>query len=695
MKFLPLIFLFISNSLFSQTYPNSPKIPQIDVYHDTEIKDDYQWLENQDGTLVNQWVANQNDVSEKYLKKILLRTSASLKINKYMFSDVDILRREKRTENNRHKRYFRLYYPNQNETPDIYYKYGATGKYVPFLRSSLFSTQGEINISNLRSSKDNEYLAVQYNHNGSDWNDIKIVNIDDKKILEDHIENTKFSNINWYKKGFFYTQYPFDSIKGKTILPKIRYHKLGSNQDNDQIIIQAKNDLESLNLYSDKEEKIYIIKKENPESNNFSYYYYEAGSDQIRFRPLLKEIEYELNISGFKNDLILARTSMETQQLLVAINPKDPSNWKILSPNYENAILSGYEIMDKKIILSYHGEKNDFIIAVDYNGKVLNELSIMPGVSVASLNYNKDSKRFTYSVESYTIPRVLYKLDLEKFESELYDKTKVNFDFKDYKFQSTTFKSHDGTEVPIFIVFKKELKTDGSTPFLLKTYGGYGNIARPRYDPGIVYFLENNGAFAYVDVRGGGKLGNSWWEDGKNLNKKNSFLDFIAASEYLIEKGYTAPKKIAITGTSHGGLVMGAALTMRPDLFGSAAIDVGVLDMLRFENFTVGATNTNISEFGSVKKVEEFNNLLSYSPYHNVDDSISYPSTLIMTGKYDDRVPPLHSYKFTALLQNNPAQENPVLLWTQDETGHYGASNMEDKLIENAYKYGFLLDELK
>ncbi len=697
-KYCPLaiILLFLSKPVFSQiVYPSSPSIPVIDVYHDTEIIDNYQWLENQEGPKVSQWVDDQNSVSEKYLKRMLNKSSASLEMNKYMYSDVDFLRREKRTEENRDKRYFRLYYVNNYGTPDIFYKYGATGKYVPYLRNAMLSSAGNINISNLRTSKNNDYLAVQYNQNGSDWNDIKIVKIEDKLILNDLVENTKFSNINWYKNGFFYTEYPNDSINAKTIFPKIRYHLIGNSQSKDQVIIQTRNSMESLDLYSDETEEIYVIKKENPESNSYSYYYYEPVTNNIRFRPFLKDIKYELYIRGFKKDLILARTSMDSKQLLVAIDPKDPGNWKILSPSYENAILTGQEILDDKVLLSYHGEVNDFIIAVDYEGKVLNELSITPGLSVSSMDFNKDSKRFIYTVESYTIPQVLYKLDLDKFTSELYDKTKVNFDFKDYKFRKTTFKSHDGVEVPIFIVFKDELKTDGNTPFLLKTYGGYGVIGTPRYDPGIVYFLENNGAFAYVNVRGGGKLGNSWWVDGKNLKKKNAFLDFIGASEFLIEKGYTSPKKIAITGGSHGGLVMGAAITMRPDLYGSAAIDVGALDMLRFENFTIGATNTNLSEFGSVKNEDEFKNLLSYSPYHNIDYTIPYPSTLIMTGKYDNRVPPLHSYKFTALMQNNPNQKNPILLWTQDKTGHYGASNIEDKLLENSYKYGFLLNELK
>lgn len=688
--------IFITKPVKSQiVYPSSPIVPVTDVYHDTEILDNYQWLEKQEELQVSNWVDEQNEVSVKYLKRMLNRSKAYLKINRYMFSDLDFLRREQSTEENRHKRYFRLYYVNTYGTPDIFYKYGATGKYVPFLRNAKFSTDGEINISNLRTSKNNDYLAVQYNQNGSDWNKIKIVKIDDKLILNDVVENTKFSDINWLKNGFFYTEYPNDSINGKTVFPKIRYHPIGNDQSRDQVIIQTKNSLESFDLYSDKSETIYVIKKENPEDNSFSYYYYQPITNNIRFKPMLKDIKYELNIQGFKKDLIFARTSMDSKQLLVAINPKDPGNWKIISPTYENTLLTGQEIMDDKIILSYQGENNDFIIAVDFEGKVINELSIQPGLSVGSLYFNEDSKRFIYSVESFTIPSVLYKLNLNDFTSELYDKTKVNFDFKDYKFQKTTFKSHDGVEVPIFIVFKDELKTDGSTPFLLKTYGGYGNIGSPRYDPGIVYFLENDGAFAYVDVRGGGKLGNSWWEDGKNLNKRNSILDFIGAAEFLIEKGYTAPKKIAITGASHGGLVMGAAITMRPDLYGSAAIDVGVLDMLRFGNFTVGATNTNISEFGSVKNEEEFKNLLSYSPFHNIDYSKNYPSTLVMTGRYDDRVPPLHSYKFTAKMQNNPSQKNPILLWTQDKTGHYGASNMEDRVLENSFKYGFLLNELE
>ena len=257
------------------------------------------------------------------------------------------------------------------------------------------------------------------------------------------------------------------------------------------------------------------------------------------------------------------------------------------------------------------------------------------------------------------------------------------------------FKSHDDTEVPLFIVYKDSLKTNGDTPFLLTTYGGYGVIAKPSFNPGAIYFIENGGAFAYVHVRGGGEFGNEWREQGKKLNKKNTILDFSGAAEYLINEGYTKPKKIAAIGGSHGGLIVAAAIIEKPEIFGAAVIDVGVLDMLRFERSVVGSRYTNLNEFGSVKNEAEFKNLYSYSPYHNLDASINYPSMLIMTGSHDTRVPPHNSYKFAAKLQNGENQKNPILLWSQNQTGHFGANKYNAIYEELAFTYSFLLNELK
>ena len=286
------------------------------------------------------------------------------------------------------------------------------------------------------------------------------------------------------------------------------------------------------------------------------------------------------------------------------------------------------------------------------------------------------------------------KLRIYNFKYIIKGETKVNFDYKKYQFKKEFITSHDGTKVPIFIVYKDFLNLNGNTPMLLKTYGGYGTINGPRFNAGIIYFLENGGAFAYVNVRGGGELGVDWWEKGKRLNKRNSILDFISAAEYLIEEGYTKPSKLAVTGTSHGGLVVASAIMIRPNLFGSAVINKGVLDMLRVEKFTVGATSTNLSEYGSTENKIDFLNLKSYSPYHTIDTTISYPSMLIITADADNRVPPLHSFKFAAKLQSNINQIKPILIWTQKNAGHYGANKMFDKLEEYNYIYGFLFHEL-
>ena len=317
------------------------------------------------------------------------------------------------------------------------------------------------------------------------------------------------------------------------------------------------------------------------------------------------------------------------------------------------------------------------------------------GLSVSSLNFSEEFNKFYFKLSSYTVPPVTCQLDLENYSFEYLGKVEVGFDAKRYKFLRKNFTSQDGTKVPMFIVYKDSLPKNGNTPFLLNTYGGYGQIAKPNYKPGVIYFIENGGAYAYIHVRGGGELGEKWREAGKKLNKKNSILDFTSAAEFLIDEGYTKPKKIAITGGSHGGLIIAAAIIQKPELFGAAVIDVGVTDMLRFENSAVGSTFTNINEFGSVSNELEFNNLLSYSPYHNIDSKVNYPSMLIVTGSDDTRVPPYHSFKFAAKLQSNPEQKNPILLWTQDNTGHFGANEANSIIKENAFIYGFLMEELK
>ena len=597
-------------------------------------------------------------------------------------------------ENYKDKYFFRLMYSGINVPPSIYYKKGLSGSYEHLISPTSISRKDLIILGYYKASKNDNFLAYQYSRNGSDWNEIKIVQIKKRRFFNDIIKHTKFSDINWFGQGFFYKKFPFDSISGKTIFPKIMYHKLDTPQEQDSMVFEASNENEFLSLFNSEDEDFYIIKKENYEDKTYSFYYLDSYVNGLEFNILFENSKYDLNVISYKNNVVFAKAIINGYEHIISFSKNEPKKWKILTPKYENAVLTGYEFLENNIILSYQSLQNGIITKVDYEGNILNELATPQGLTIGGLEYHNGFKKFFFTLSSYIIPSVQYKLDLELFKYEIVGKTEVGFDPKNYKFSQRFFTSFDGTQVPIFIVFKDSLKTDKNTPFLLKTYGGYGTKGFPRYDPGVVYFLENGGAFAYVNIRGGGELGVNWWESGKKLKKINGIKDFISASEYLIEQGYTRPKKIAITGSSHGGLITASSAIMRPDLFGAAVIDVGVLDMLRFENFTVGATSTNLSEFGTVTKYEEFKNLYSYSPFHNINNAINYPSMLIVTGNHDDRVPPLHSYKFAGRLQNNPSQINPVLLWTQNNTGHYGANKLGDKVEENSYIYGFLFHEL-
>lgn len=676
-------------------YPSAKEIPVVNTYHGVDITDNYQWLELENSEDVRNWTKEQNDISEKFLTKMVRETRTEEQMNKYMFRKTGKYEGKALTKAAEDNYYFAMYYTSYQNTPSLFYRKGFRGKNKVLVNSESISAKDEIILQNYTTSKDNKFLAYQYNRNGSDWMEIKVVEPNGRKHHPDVIKDSKHSGVYWLGEGFFYTRFPHDSLTGKSVNPEIRYHLLGQRQEQDQLIFKTSDDKEFLSMFRSREEDMYVIQREDFDRDTYSYYFLDPSKTQLSFRPLLLNIPYDISFAHFDKKALIGVAGIRNNTHLISVPLDQPQNLRILSPNYQDAFFKDHVILEDRIVMSFQGPKNDIITVIDFEGNVLKEIPMLAGLSLGSLVFREEFEEFLFSLQSYTIPEVLYRLDLDTYKYEIVEQTQVNFDFKEYKFTDTFFTSHDGTKVPIFIVYKNELKKDGSTPFLLKTYGGYGQLGSPGYDPGVVYFLENGGAFAYVHVRGGGKLGNDWWEAGKRLNKKNSYLDLISGAEYLVQEGFTSPKSIAITGGSHGGMVTAAAAIARPDLFGAAVVDVGITDMLRFENFSVGATSTNLGEFGSVTNEEDFKNLYSYSPYHNIEEGVNYPSMLITTGTHDTRVPPLHSYKFAARLQNNPGQEDPVLLWTQDQTGHFGASNMTDRLKENSFIYGFLFSQLE
>ena len=673
-------------------YPVTEKIKVIDTFHEIQVIDNYRWLENTKSLKVKDWVKKQNKIAKKYLNRII-NSNGSIKKMKELYwyqMNYDSYKQHKKN----YDYYYRLMFAGRNSPLTIYYTKGNKTSFEKLVGPKSISKKDQINFTRLRPSYDNRFLAYQYNRNGSDWEEIKIVGIKKRRFFKETIKEVVNPQINWYRQGFFYIKNKYNKDKISRAFPEVMYHKLGTPQSADEKILNVSTKNEKLNLYGTENQSIYIIKKSDKFKKKFSYYYLKPNDSTKKFNSLFKNISYDMDIVRFKSDTVTAITRIKNKKYLITFPIKQQKKWALLSPSYKDAVFTDYEFAEDKIVTSFQTDNASLITVSNSKGKVLGEVITPNGLSVSGLYYDTEKKELTFKLSSYTVPPVTCQLDLNAYTFKYLGKTQVSFDATKYKFMRKKFTSHDGKKVPMFIVYKDSLPKNGKTPFLLKTYGGYGSIAKPSFDPGVIYFIENGGAFAYVHIRGGGEFGYDWWQEGRNLNKKNGIVDFTKGAEFLIKEGYTQPKKIGIIGTSHGGLIAAAAMIQSPEYFGAAVINVGALDMLRMENTEAGAYYVNINEFGSVTKKNEFYNLHSYSPFHTLKEGINYPSTLLITGSNDSRVPPHQSYKFAGKMQNNTFQENPVLLWTQDKAGHYGANKYNRIFEEQSYIYSFLINEL-
>ena len=374
------------------------------------------------------------------------------------------------------------------------------------------------------------------------------------------------------------------------------------------------------------------------------------------------------------------------------IDPLKPFNWREIAPDYTESLLQNVIPFDDRIVAVYQNNQHPIITVFDYSGAVLYNLKLPVATSVDGFSGQGTDEELLYSFKSYTIPPVVYKFNIKTFKSELTKQTSVTFGWKNIEYKEVEYLSKDSVLVPMILVYEKGIKMDGTNPTILEAYGGFGIVAQPSFDPGIVYFIKHGGIYAFANIRGGGDKGKDWARKGRGIYKQNSLDDFISAAEYLIQNKYTSKEKLASTGSSNGGLVVAATAIQRPDLFKAVVPVVAPLDMLRFEKFTVGHWHTD--EYGTVKDSLSFTKLLNYSPYQNVKEGINYPSMLVITSDNDDRVPPFHSYKFVAKLQNRSIQKNPVILKVEKKSGHNGASTLLAGVKEKADIYGFIMYEL-
>ena len=668
-----------NESAMKLNYPETRTEDQVDNYFGKDVADPYRWLEIDTAAEVEAWVKAQNEVTFGYLESIPYREAIRQRCEA-LYNYPKLSSPFKAGD-------YYFFYKNdglQNQAV-IYFQKGLDGEPEVFIDPNALSTDGTVSIGLAGLSKDNKYVTYSRSEAGSDWEEFHVMEIATKQELPDLLKWVKFSEASWWKDGFFYSRYPEPAkgteLSGDNKDHSVYYHKLGTPQDQDKLIYR---DFENPNLYhygAVTEDDKYFILYKTPGTDGFATYYKDLEKDGP-FVELFGGYDNKSTVVHHTGGKFLVHTDIDAPNYrLIAVDPQNPGkeNWVDVIPESEN-LLEGASTGGMKLFASYLEKATNRIYQYDYDGS--NKKTIeLPGLgSAGGFSGKEDETLLFYAYYSFVYPPTIFKYEVTTGESSIFFKTDLTFNPEDFEEKQVTFKSKDGTNVTMFIVHKKGLELNGKNPTLLYGYGGFNISETPRFSTSRIVLLENGGVFAQPNLRGGGEYGEEWHKAGMLLNKQNVFDDFIAAAEYLIAEGYTSNEKLGIYGGSNGGLLVGACMTQRPDLFAVAMPAVGVMDMLRYHKFTVG--KGWIPEYGCADSTEtDFKNLLAYSPLHNLKPGTEYPATMITTGDHDDRVVPAHSFKFAAELQKVQAGDKPVIIRIETDAGH-GAGKPTSKIIE-------------
>lgn len=662
-------------------YPYTKKDSVIDDYFGTLIPDPYRWLEDDNASDTKAWVIEQNQVTENYLDQIPFRQAIKKKLT-------DIWNYPKESAPFKVGEYYLVSKNDGLQNQNIWFiKTGIDGKEDVLLDPNQLSPDGTSAISLLGSSKDKKYLAYSVAQSGSDWSNIYVMELTTRTTLADELKWTKFSGAAWKGDGFYYSRYD-EPTKGMEFsaankFQKIYYHQLGEAQANDRLVYE---DQSNPNLY---------FGADVTEDEHFLVIYASAGTsgNALLYQDLSQaDQQISLLIEGYTNNhsfitnaghqLLVSTDLAAPNRRVVAIDTlkSSPKDWKDLIPE-STLPLEDIHSGGGYLWATYLKDASSNVIQFDFNGLQLTEVKL-PAIGTAiGFSADQEDTSFYYTFTNFTTPGTSYHYDIAKSESTLYKKSAIQLDTDGYETKQVFYPSKDGTPIPMFVVHKKGLVLDGSHPVFLYGYGGFQVSLTPAFSLSRMLFLEKGGIYVQPSLRGGGEYGEAWHQAGILEKKQNVFDDFIAGAEYLIREKYTNPAKLAISGGSNGGLLVGACMTQRPDLFKATLPAVGVLDMLRYHKFTVGWGWA--VEYGSSDNKEDFEYLLKYSPLHQVKSNVAYPATLITTADHDDRVVPAHSFKFAAALQENYKGDEPMLIRIATKAGH-GAGKPTAKLIEEA-----------
>lgn len=664
-----------------------------DLYFGIEVNDPYRWLEDDRSMETSEWVKEQNIVTEEYLSHIPFRKTLKKRLtelNNYTKQGVPYIK---------NGRYFFFKNDGLQNQSVLYCQNSLSAEPVVILDPNLLSSDGTVALSAISFSNNGKYLGYSLARNGSDWNEIFVLDIDNRVSLSDHICWSKFSNIAWQGNGFYYSRYDAP-VLGKEFINqnhfhKIYYHTLGSLQSDNQLVyMNADFPLRNCTAIVTEDEHFLFVSESESTSGN-SLLMKDLTQTDAAFIELTTGFDYEYEVIEHLDNKLYILTNWEApKQRLMEINPKNPTKekWTEILPQKED-VLECISILNGNILATYLKDAHHQAIVFDLTGQKRYEIKLPTIGSISQFSGSKWHNELFYEFTSYSFPPTIFRFDVTQNRSELFYQAQVSFQSNEYKSEQVFYPGKDGTQIPLTITSKKGIVKNGTNPLMLYGYGGFNISLKPSFNVVNIPFLENGGIYAVANIRGGGEYGEDWHKAGTQMQKQNVFDDFIAGAEYLIEEGYTSSQQLAINGRSNGGLLVGTCMTQRPDLFAVAIPEVGVLDMLRYHQFTIGWAWA--SDYGTCEENKEmFDYLLSYSPLHNIIQGQKYPATLILTGDHDDRVVPAHSFKFAATLQAANNRRTPALIRIDTNAGHGAGKPIDKTIAAQADLWSFVMHEL-
>lgn len=674
------------------TYPETAKTDVVDTYFGTSVPDPYRWLENDTSAQTAAWVAAQNNVTGEYLSKIPFRGALLRRLTAVAdYEKIGVPAKK-------HGKYY--FYKNdglQNQSV-LYVQDSLNGEARVMLDPNKLSADGTVALTGTSFSHDGKYMAYTISRSGSDWTEIYVLDTATGRLLDDHIVWAKFTGAAWHGDGFYYSAYDAPEA-GKEYSNvnenhKIYYHKLGTPQSADRLVYENKAYPKRFYSASVSDDETLLFVYESGDGAGNALYVKDLTRPDAPLTAMATDMRYQYypveTIDG--KTYIFTNYGAPKGRIMAATEAKPAQkDWTEVVAEGQS-VLSGVQVIGGKLLLTYDKDVANHAYVYSLDGKMEHEVNL-PGLGSVSFSGDKDDRECFFTFTSFTVPGAVYRYDIGQNTYSLLRAPKVDFDSDGFVTEQVFYPSKDGTRIPMFLTYKKGLKRDGRNPVYLYGYGGFNISLNPGFSSSRIPFLESGGIYAQANLRGGGEYGEEWHQAGTKMRKQNVFDDFIAAAEWLIKNGYTGKDKIAIVGGSNGGLLVGACMTQRPDLFRVAVPQVGVMDMLRYHKFTIGWNWA--SDYGTSDDSKEmFEYLKSYSPLHNLKKGTRYPATLVTTADHDDRVVPAHSFKFAATLQECNDGTHPTLIRIDSKAGHGAGKPMSKVLEEQADIYGFIMYNL-